>query len=156
MKHIESSKLINLAGDADIVAIKHTLIERLRGAFHIETVGENAENFSLTATGRNTPCTCSFNVLLKADGKRARIVVDGEAEINSSTKMLYVLGFLALLVLGLFPGTTINTSGRGSAIDFMVFLFLGVFILFDMGKKLAEPELLMDRILTAVATEYGV
>lgn len=154
MKHIESSKLINLSGVTEASAIKYSLVERMRGIFHIETVGEGIENFTLTAIGKDIPCHCVFNVLLKTDGRYARIIVDGGAEISATTKIFYTLGVLALLVLGLFPGT-INTSGHGTAADLMVFLFLGVFILYDMNKKLAEPESLLDRVLRAVATEFG-
>lgn len=154
MKHIESSELITLAKAVETSEVKYSLVERLRGAFHIETVGESVENFSLTAAGKNIPCHCFFNVLLKTDGKYARVIVDGSAEINAPTKILYTLGVLALLVLGLFPGT-INTTGHGSAMDLMVFLFLGIAIIYDMNKKLAEPEALLDRILRALATEFG-
>lgn len=154
MKHIEASKLVKLASDIEPAVIKHSFVERLRGAFHIETVGEGNEHFTMTGTGKNVPCTCSFNVVLRTDKTHARIIVDGETEISASTKMLYVLGFLALPVLGLLPGTNIK-SGGGSAIDLMVFLFLGVFILYDVSRKLAEPEILIDRILQAVATEFG-
>ncbi len=154
MKHIETSRLINLSGAAGAAEIKCSLVERLRGAFHIETVGEGAEKFTLTAMGRDIPCHCMLNVLLKTDGQRARLIIDGGAEINSSTKIFYILGILALLVLGLFPGI-INTSRGASALDFLVFLFLGMFVLYDMNKKLAEPEKLLDRILQAVATEFG-
>ncbi len=154
MKHIESSKLISLAAAAESSAIKYSLVERMRGVFHIETVGEGVENFTLTAIGKDIPCHCVFNVLLKADNKYARLIVDGSAEISAASKILYTLGVLALLVLGLFPGT-IKTGGSDSAMDLMVFLFLGIFIFYDMNKKLAEPEILLDRILRAVATEFG-
>jgi hypothetical protein len=154
MKHIESSKLIHLAENVEASAVKYSLVERLRGVFHIETVGEGVENFSLTAAGKDIPCHCFFNVFLKTDAKYARVIVDGSAEINAPTKILYTLGVLALLVLGLFPGT-INTTGKGSAIDLMVFLFLGIAIIYDMNKKLAEPEAMLDRVLRALATEFG-
>jgi hypothetical protein len=155
MKHIESSKLIDLSGAVESAAIKYSLVERLRNVFHIETVGEGIESFSLAATGKDVPCHCLFNVILKTDGRYARLIVDGSAEITATAKILYTLGVLALLVLGLFPGT-INTTGHGGATDLMVFLFLGIYILYDMNKKLAEPEQLLDRILRAVATEFGV
>ena len=154
MKHIESSKLINLPGAVEASAIKHSFVERLRGVFHIETVGEGAESFTLTGIGKDIPCNCTLNVLLKTDGRYARLIVDGGAEISATAKMIYTLGILALLVLGLFPGT-LNTSGHGTAVDLMVFLFLGVFIFYDMDKKLAEPGTQLDRILRAVATEFG-
>ena len=154
MKHIESSKLINLSGTVETAAIKNSLVERMRNIFHVETVGEGTEKFTLTAIGKNIPCHCVFNVVLKTDEKHARLIVDGGAEITAAAKILYTLGVLALLVLGLFPGT-INTTGHGSATDLMVFLFLGIFILYDMNKKLAEPEQLLDRVIHAVATEFG-
>ena len=154
MKYIESSKLIRLGGPAEAAAIKYSLIERVRDAFHVETVGEGDENFSLVASGKRTPYHCTLTVLVKTDDRRARVIINGEAEVNASTKIYYGLGVLALLVLGLFPGT-INTSGQGSAMDVLVFLFLGIFVLHDIDRKLAEPELLLDRILNAVDTEFG-
>jgi uncharacterized protein YhhL (DUF1145 family) len=154
MKHIESSKLINLSGAVETSAIKHSLVERMRNIFHIETIGEGLDNFSVSATGKDIPCHCMFNVMLKTDERYARLIVDGSAEITAAIKIIYTLGVLVLLVLGLFPGT-INTTGHGSATDLMVFLFLGIFILYDMNKKLAEPEIMLDRILRAVATEFG-
>jgi hypothetical protein len=156
MKHLESSKLINLATDTEAAVIKYSFVERLRGAFHVETVGDGVENFVVNAIGKDVPCKCIFNVLLKTENKRARLIVDGNVGISASTKILYTLGFLALLVLGLFPESTmLKTTYKGSAMDFMVFLFLGAFLVFDMNKKVAEPEEIIDRILNAVATEFG-
>jgi hypothetical protein len=155
MKHIESSKRIALAAATDAATVKYSLVERLRGAFHVETVGECTENFTVVALGRDTPYRCTLHVDLKADDKYARLMVDGEAAIGASTKVSYALGVLALLILGLFPGT-INTSGRGSAIDVMVFLFLGIFVIYDINRKMMEPEALLDRVLQAVETEFGV
>lgn len=155
MKHIESSRRIMLADATDAASIKYSLVERLRGAFHVEVVGEGTDNFTVAALGKDTPYRCTLNVILKTDGKYARLMIEGETGINSSTKILYALGVLALLVLGLFPGGTINTSGRGSAMDVLVFLFLGIFVIYDMNRRLAEPEILVDRILNAVETEFG-
>ena len=92
MKHIESSKLINLSGAIENAAIKNSLVDRMRNIFHIETVGEDAENFTLTAIGKDIPCHCVFNVLLKTDEKYARLIVDGGATITAPTKILYTLG----------------------------------------------------------------
>lgn len=156
MKHIESSRRITLAGTVDAAAIKYSLVERLRGAFHVEVVGEGTEHFTVAALGKDTPYRCALNVILKTDGKYARLMVEGETGINASTKILYSLGVLALLVLGLFPGGTINTSGQGSAMDVLVFLFLGIFVIYDINRKMAEPELLLDRVLNAVETEFGI
>lgn len=156
MKHIESSQLIALAAPMEVSAIKYSLVERLRSAFHVETVGEGVENFSVSMTGKGSPCRCQFNVILKTEAARARVMVNGAVTINPYTKIMYALGILALVVLGLFPGT-INTSGQGSgATDFLVFLFLGAFVLFDMNKKMSEVEDLLDRVLRALNAEFGV
>jgi len=155
MKHIESSKIIRFSSPVEASVIKYSLVERLREAFHVETVGDGVENFSMTMTGKGTPYRCALDVIIKADAARGRIIVSGATAINASTKIFYALGILALLVLGLFPGT-INTSGKGSgAVDFLVFLFLGAFVIFDMNRKVAELEALLDRVLGAVETEFG-
>jgi hypothetical protein len=154
MKHIESSKLINLSGGVEAAAIKNSLVERMRNIFHIETVGDGAERFTLTAIGKDIPCHCIFNVVLKTDPKYARLIVDGDAKITAPTKILYTLGVLTLLVLGRYHGI-INTSSSGSALDLLVFLFLGIFVLYDINRKLTEPEQILDRVLRAIATEFG-
>ena len=154
MKNIESSRLINLSGSVETSAIINSLVERLRNIFHVETVGEGTEKFTLTAIGKDIPCHCTFNVQLKTDSKYARLIVNGGAKITAPTKILYTLGVLALLVLGQFHGI-INTSSSGSAADMLVFLFLGMFVLYDVNRKLAEPEQLLDRVLGAIATEFG-
>lgn len=154
MKHIESSRLIPLAGAVDAAAIKNSFVARMRNIFHVETVGDGTDAFTVTATGKHLPCACTFNVLLKMDAKHARLVVDGGTEITTPTKIVYTLGVLALLVLGQFHGG-LNTSIGASAMDILVFLFLGIFVLYDVNRKLAEPEQLLDRVLSAVATEFG-
>lgn len=156
MKHIESSKLITLANVVDASLVKQALIERMRSAFKIESVGDSDENFQIIFSGKGVLYRCTVNVLLKVDSQRARIVIDGKVGVRTLTKVIYVMGILALLVLGLFPGT-LNTSGHGSsAMDFLVFLFLGVFILYDVNKKMIEPEILLDRILQGLDAEFGV
>lgn len=155
MKHIETSKLVVLPHSVETAVIKKSLVERMRGAFHVETVGEGVESFSLAMMAKEIPCRCVLDVLVKTDGARARIMISGKVALNSSAKVFYALGILALLVLGLFPGL-ISTSGSGGALDFLVFLFLGIFILYDTHKKQAEAEILLDRILSSVQTEFGV
>ena len=154
MKHIESSKLIALVDAVEVSSIRYSLVERMRGAFHVETVDGEDEDFTLTAMGKGTSCRCMLNVFLRTDDRYARIIIDGTVEVTPSAKIIYILGILALLVLGLFPGT-INTTGQGGAMDFMVFLFLGMFVLHDANKKLEEPEQLLDRVLAAIETEFG-
>ena len=156
MKHIESSKLIALAVPVDAGLVKHTLIERLRSAFNVEIVGEGSENFVIKFTGKRVLYKCAMNVVLKVDDQRARVIIDGKVGVRTSTMWLYTLGILMLLIVGLFPGI-LNTTGRGSnATDILVFLFLGVFLLYDINKKMIEPEILLDRILRALAAEFGV
>lgn len=155
MKHIECSQLIPLASPLETSTIKYSLVERLRASFHVETVGEGTENFDVNMMGKDSPCRCKLSIILKTDASRARVIVSGVATISPYTKIMYALGILALLVLGLFPGT-INTSGQGSgATDFLVFLFLGAYVLFDMNKKIAELENLLERVLKALSTEFS-
>lgn len=154
MKHIESSKLITLSHPVETAALKHSFVERLRGAFHVESVGEGSENFSLMLMGREIPCRCTLDVLIKTDEARARIIIGGQASLSAAAKIFYALGILALLVLGLFPGF-ISTSGSGGAADFMVFMFLGMFILYDTHKKQTEAEVMLDRIVDAIEVEFG-
>ena len=156
MRYIEASQLISTSAPLDAAAVKYALVERLRDAFHVETVGEGAENFSMTMAGKGIPYRCALHVTVStAGGQKARIIMGGTATVTPATKISYALGILALLVLGLFPGT-INTSGQGSgATDFLVFLFLGAFVLYDTNRKFTEMEDLLDRVLTSVETQFA-
>ena len=53
MKHIEASKRISTSESVDPSAVKYSLVQRLRGAFHVETVGEGVESFSVAAAGKS-------------------------------------------------------------------------------------------------------
>ncbi len=159
MTHIEASQKIATNKKIDLAELKHALTQRIRGAFHVETVGDGKDSFTVVAGCKSNimgSLTYSFqlNVLLKSDANHARVVINGHAEITQSAKFLYAIGLLAVLVLGLFPGS-IDTSSSGGAMDAFIFLVIGGFLIFDINSKLSEPQICMERILESLDVEFG-
>ena len=160
MTHIEASQKINTTKKVDLAELKYALTQRIRGAFHVETVGDGKDNFPIVA-GRKSNFfggmlySFQLNVLLKSDAKHARIVVNGNAEITQSARLLYTAGIFLILILGLFPGS-IDTSDSGGPLDTIVILIIGAFLIYDINQKLAEPQKYIEKILKSLDVEFGV
>ena len=154
MKHIESSALIFTGKQVDPAAVKYSLVQRLRGAFHVETVGEGVEQFTVSAAGKTTSYVFSLNVTLKAEEKHVRILTDGSNEVSLGVRVFYVLSLLAVLALTLFPGA-IESASSSTVLEAIFFLVVGGFIIHDMNKKFDEPQILVDRILKSVEAEFS-
>ncbi|MDD9900895.1 MAG: hypothetical protein OXT65_07945 [Alphaproteobacteria bacterium] len=154
MRHIEASRKIAVAGPTDISSVKYSLVQRLRGAFHVETVGEGQESFSVTAASKTSAYRFHLNVQVKTEPERARILIDGQNEISMSVKIFYVLSLLAVLILSLFS-ETIDPNRNGIAMNAMFFLVIGGFIIYDHSRKLEEPEKMLEKVLDSVETEFG-
>jgi hypothetical protein len=143
------------AAPADPAGVKYSLIQRLRGAFHVETVGEGVESFAVTATSKTSTYAVALNVSLKCEPTRIRILMDGHNEIKMVTKVFYVLSLFMVLVLSLFSETIESSRYGGIAMNAMFFLVIGGFIIYDHGKKLAEPQEILDHILESLEAEFG-
>lgn len=156
MRHIESSQKIVTAGTPDAAGVKYSLVQRMRNAFNIETVGEGVESFSLTASSKMATYAFSLNVSLKCEQNRARILIDGQNELKVGTKVFYVVSLLLVLILSLFPETSSDAARASSvAMNAMFFLVIGGFTIFDYGKKMEEPEIIIRSILNSLEAEFG-
>ena len=156
MKHIEASKRIVTAELVDPSAVKYSLVQRLRGAFHVETVGEGVESFSVAAAGKTGTYGFALSVSLKSEKNRIRILIDGRNDIRMGTKVFYVLSLLMVLLLSLFSDSVEATShASGVAMNAMFFLVIGGFIIYDHTKKMDEPEEILNQILDALDVEFG-
>lgn len=159
MTHIEVSKKINTTKKVDLSALKYALTQRIRGAFHVETVGDGKENFTVVA-GRKSDVLGTvvyrfqLNVLLKSSTKRACVVVNGNTEITQSTKALYAVIALGIFLFALFPyPETIMTPG--APLSAALLLLVGFFVYFDNTRKLSEPQTYLNRILESLDVEFG-
>lgn len=154
MRHIESSIKVETQKPIEASAVKYSLMQRLRSAFHIETVGDGVEAFSLNATSKATAYVFNLNMVIRCEENRIRIMADGSNEISLATRIFYVLSLLLVLLLSLLPSAFEN-SGSGFPMEAIFFLVVGSFIIYDMNKKIEEPQMLLDRILASVAAEFG-
>lgn len=152
MRHIEASAKIVTTTPIDAAAVKYSLVQRLKGAFHVETVGEGNENFSVVATGKATSYVFHLGVVIKCESDRIRVLIDGGNDISMGTKIFYVLSLLAVLGISFFPGALGNS---GLSVEAMGFLVVGGFIIYDTNRKTDEPQLLLERILRSLEAEYG-
>jgi hypothetical protein len=155
MKHIEASKKIIIAGDTEVSQVKYSLMQRMRGAFNVETVGEGTESFSVTAIGKTGAYGFTLGIALKSDRGRIRILVDGQNALRFGTKIFYVTSLLLILLLSIFQDSLSNAPSNNIAMNAMFFLVIGGFIIFDHSKKMDEPQIIIEQILNSVEAEFG-
>lgn len=155
MKHIESSVFVPAKKPLDAATVKYSLVQRLRNAFHVETVGEGTENFSVSATAKSNGYVFNLNVAVKTDDAGARVLVDGGNEVSMGTKIFYVLSLLAVLAYTFFPAMTQSEGDSNAILEAIFFLVVGGFIIYDMNKKFDEPQGLIDKILESVKVEFS-
>ncbi len=158
MQIIANSKYFKANDDVSMPKLKQSVIEKLRHSFHVETVGEGVETFSVNVGGRRkfagaTLCHMTLNMSLAHEKETVRLQMNGRVEVTNSAKMMYALGVLMVLLIGLFPGS-IDTSSDGGPLDALIFLIIGGFIMYDMNQKLAEMESLLADMLDQVETEF--
>lgn len=156
MKHISSSKLVTVPFETTLESVKLSVVDRLKAAYQVDTVGEGADQFTVTVSGRGSSSDCVLHVSLKLDNNKARVLMDGYSKISTIAKVYYAFVVFALLVIGLLPGTLVKTDGGGTAVDAMVFLFLGMFVVYDMDRKLIEAQQILDRVVNGVEADIGV
>lgn len=75
---------------------------------------------------------------------------------QAAKSLLFCYSFLFFLVLmtGLLPGSVESGEGSG-AMDALVFLIFGIFIFFDINKRLVEAQEYLKAVLDSLETEFG-
>ena len=160
MKHLEVSKKIQLARKVSSEELKAALIARLEKVVDIEKITDGIEDFSLSGTtgspaGLTRHARLDLDVNIKFDGNTARVLVSGYSRTARSLMFMYWLLFFLMLMVGLLPGS-IETGGDSSgAVDALVFLIFGIFIVMDVNKKLAEPQEFLQSVLESLNTSFG-
>jgi hypothetical protein len=159
MKHIEVSRKICLGKMVETVHLKKALVERLERVIEIEEVSDGEEKFTLKGT-TGTPASITrhaavdFHVDIVNENKVARILISGYARTARSLMIFYSFFFLLFLLVGLLPGS-IESGPDSDAIDVLVFLIFGIFIIFDTNRKLSEPKDFLEDALQSLDTEFG-
>lgn len=160
MKYIEVSKRINITREASQEDLKQALLARLRRAFLVEQLKERDSKFHLEgSSGGNITFIRNARISIDIDITKnhdiGRIFIHGYSKVAKSLLVLYTALFVFILLLGLAPGS-IETSGESSgAADALVFLIFGIFIFYDLNKKLDEPLEYLRAALDSLDTEFG-
>lgn len=160
MKYIEVSRKIKLTREASQDDLKKALLTRLRRAFDVDALSESTEGFHLEATtgGPNTitrHARLSVDVNISKSQENARIIIHGHMKAAMSLLVSYTVLFMVVLFAGLLPGS-IETSGeRSGALDALVFLFFGIFIFYDVQRKVTEPREYLESALDSLDVEFG-
>ena len=158
MHIISHSSHFKTQDDLALARIKQSILTKMRHSFHVETVGDAVDTFTITAGGRRkfagaVVCGMKLHMTIAQDDGCARIQMNGVVDITNSAKLMYCLGVLMVLLIGLFPGS-IDTSSNGGPLDALVFLVIGGFIVCDVTQKLRETETLLANALAQVKTEF--
>ncbi|MCD8497612.1 MAG: hypothetical protein LRZ85_05725 [Alphaproteobacteria bacterium] len=160
MKHIQVSRRFKLTRDVTTEDLKSTLLDSLRSAFDIEKVEDSGEKLRITGTtgGRdsiNRHARVNLDVRVMKQQEMARFIVTGTSGMARSLLIGYIGLVILVLLAGLLPGS-IETSGVDSdALDTLVLMVFGIFIFYDINKKIGEPKEYLDSILQSLETEFG-
>lgn len=160
MKHIEVSRKIVLQRPASPVDFKQALVERLEKAIQIDSIGDGHDKFRLTGTtGSPASLTRSANVDLDIaitfDAQDVRLIISGYTRPARSLSVLYWAMFFTVLLVGLLPGSIETSADTSDSMDVLVLLIFGIFIVFDVNKKMAEPREFLATALDSLETIYG-
>src|SRR5690606_22914107 len=123
------------------IDFKRALIERLEKAIQIDTIGDGEGKFRITGTtGSPASLTRNTNVDLDVDiafdAQDVRIIISGYTRPARSLSILYWAMFFLVLLVGLLPGSIETSADTSDSMDVLVLLIFGIFIVFDVNKKM--------------------
>lgn len=159
MKHIEISRKITLGRDVTAEELKKAMLGRLEHTIEIQGVKGGAEQFHISgSTGAPVSMTryaqMDLDVIIMVEGHTARLLVNGYVRTATSLMLLYSILFFILLCVGLLPGF-VDTSIDGDAADALVFVLIGMFLIHDINRRLAEPQEQLEAVFDSLNTLFG-
>lgn len=159
MKHLEVSRKIELKKNVGPEELKQSLLEKLQRTIEIESVSDGSTNFKITGTtgtpsGITRHAKVDLDVRILFEERVARIVISGYARTARSLALFYTSSFVAFLLVGLLPGS-IESGENSGPVDVLVFLIFGIFIIYDINRKLMEPNEFLQIALQSLDTEFG-
>jgi hypothetical protein len=162
MKHIEVSKKIELEKKVSAEELKNALVSRLEKTIEIETITDDDSEFKISGTTgapasftRHARIELDVSINFDSNNKAARVLISGYARTARSLVILYAFLFLALMLIGLLPGSIETSYEQSGAADALVLLILGIFIIVDINKKLTEPKEYLETALQSLDTTFG-
>ena len=161
MKQFQISEYFTVKDNCDHVKIKQTFDERLGQVFKIHNLKEEIGGhivFKALTGSRNTffhhmqmqvvcDITLEKNVL--------RIMTTGEIRPASSQIFLYIMALLTALLIGFMPGPTLASWESASALDAVILLLIGGYVIHDKQIKMQGAESLMQDVISAIEAEFG-
>ena len=126
----------------------------------IIAVLDNEGDFSISGT-TGSPASMTryakldLNVVISLDKNVARILISGYSRVAFSMIMLYLFLFSIILLVGLLPGFIETDAENSGAMEALFFLILGIFVMVDVNKKLADPKEDLESALEAADTIFG-
>lgn len=159
MKYVEVSKKIKLGVEASEEDLKQSLITRMRRTFAVDDLRDQPHNIHVNATtggpGRMMRhARLNLNITVVKTHDTARVVMYGYTQAAKSLLFCYSFLFFLVLMTGLLPGSVESGEGSG-AMDALVFLIFGIFIFFDINKRLVEAQEYLKAVLDSLETEFG-
>ena len=159
MKYVEVSKKIKLGVDVSEEDLKQALVTRFRRTFAVDDLREQPGNIHLSATsggpGRMMRhARVNLNVTFVKTKDTARITMYGYTQVAKSLLVCYSILFFMVLLTGLLPGS-VSTSEDSGPLDTLVFLIFGIFIFYDINKRLSDAQEYLKSLLDSLETEFG-
>lgn len=160
MKHLAASRKIELKKEATLGQIRELLIERLEKTVDITHITEGDTEFTISGTTGSPASMTRFakldlNITIKMEKDVARILISGYSRVAFSMVLLYMFLFGIILLVGLLPGFVSTNAESSSALDALFFLILGIFVMYDVNKKLADPKENLEAALESIDTTFG-
>jgi hypothetical protein len=160
VKYFEVSKKIQLDSDVSVRDIKDFLLKSFERPLKVDQIGDGDNRFAVSGTtgqlnSKVRHTRVNMNVEIKKENGAARIIISGYTKPAKSLAILYWIMFFIVLLVGLLPGS-IETSGDNSdSLDVLVMLIFSIFIVFDLNKKMKEPQGFIGSILDSAETYFG-
>lgn len=160
MKHLTVSRKIDLKRKATAKDIREALLEGLEKTVEIRSMSDGNEEFTLQGT-TGSPASMTrhakldLNVRIDMDKDAARILISGYSRVAISMIVLYLFLFSIILLVGLLPGFIETDAEKSNALDALFFLILGIFVMVDVNKKLADPRDDLEAVLESIDTTFG-
>ncbi len=159
MKYIELSKKLHLTDKASDEDLKRALLQRLQRAFRVDRVQEFPNGFHIGATtggrrGLVRNVRADIDVSLVRHSDRVGIIAHGHTRVAQSLLWAYTILFVMIMLVGLLPGF-VATDDTSTAADALVFLIFGIFIFYDIDRKLDEPASNIRAVFDSMDAEFG-
>lgn len=162
MRNIEISKKITTAKKTSEADVKKALKTRLERLFEVDSFKDNKSSivFRGTSGGKDSilrSANVELNIQVVKSTNDVRILASGEAKMSKSLIIFYALVFLTVFIVGLLSGqgTEGDVMMGSQALNTLVLLLFGVFMFYDIDKRVDELAEYIEAAFESLETEFG-